>query len=103
MMKEVTHMKYLKIEDNKGYLYVDGSDWIPLDEITKDHILDLLDKALSDDFEMDEYEKEIIDNQTHKIIYKNIYEKFYDLHNKRTRFKDESETLFNSALAKYKQ
>ena len=95
-------MKYLKIEDNKGFLSVNGSDWIPLDEINKDHILALLDKALTDEFEMDEYDKDRIDNQTHQIIYKNIFEKFCDLHEKRTRFKDESESLFNSALEKYK-
>ena len=96
-------MKLLKIEDNKGYFSLDGEVWNPIDEINKEHLLSLLDLALTDDIEMDEFEKEKVGNQAHQIIYKNIFEKFRDLHKNRNRFKDESEALYKEAIEKYSQ
>ena len=101
MTKGGLHMKYLKIEGNKGYFTIDGTNWLPIDEIDKHHLLKLLDFALEKDFEMDEFESEKIGNQAHQIIYKNIFEKLNDLKNKKERFKDESEALYKNALEKY--
>ena len=58
---------------------------------------------MSDDFEMDVFDKEKIGNQAHQIIYKNISEKFSDLSKNRSRFKDESEALYREAIEKYSQ
>ncbi|MGO9138149.1 MAG: hypothetical protein ACLQBC_10845 [Syntrophales bacterium] len=96
-------MKFLKIEDNKGYFSLDGTTWNPIDEINKEHLLKLLDLSLSDDFEMDDFEKEKVGNQAHQIIYKNIFEKFSDVSKNRSRFKDESEVLYKAAIEKYSQ
>ena len=97
-------MKCLKIEDNKGYFTIDGTDWSPIDEINKYHLLKLLDLAIEeDDFEMDAFAAEELANQAHHIIYKNIHEKFTEIRKNRDRFKDESESLYKDAIAKYTQ
>lgn len=96
-------MKFLKIENNKGFYSVGAQSWKPIDEINKDDLFKLLDCALSDDFEMDSFCPEDIGNPAHRIIYKNIYEKLTDLNGKRDRFKDESETVYKEAIEKYSQ
>ncbi len=101
MKREGVRMRYLKIEDNKGYFTINGDDWSPIDEIDKQHLLRLVDFALSDGFEMDEFKSEDIGNQAHQIIYKNIFEKLNDLNGKSQRFKDESEALYKEAIEKY--
>ena len=67
-------MKYLKIENNKGFYRLDTSneDWIELDQINKDNLLSLLRFATKEDFEMDEFDDESMQNPAHNIIYKNI-------------------------------
>lgn len=96
-------MKFLKIEDNRGFFAVDGKTWNPIDQINKDQLLELMDRALSDGFEMDEFVKEKISNQAHQIIYKNIYEKFVELGKNKNRFKDDSEAIYKEAIEKYSQ
>lgn len=98
-------MKYLKIEENKGFFLKEeaaGPVWIELDQIGKDDLLSLLNKAIVDEFEMDLYNEELLANKAHQIIYKNFHEKFTDLLANKSRFKDESENLYKAALEKYK-
>lgn len=52
-------------------------------------------------FEMDSYDEESLKNPAHKIIYKNIYDKFDALIKKRVQFKDETCDLYRSAIEKY--
>jgi len=94
-------MKFLKIKDNKGYYLVGEDNWNLIDQINKEHLLKLLDHALSDDFEMDPFDKATLANQAHQIIYKNIYEKLNHLSDNKSRFKDESEALYKDAIEKY--
>lgn len=96
-------MKFLKIEDNKGFFSLDGKDWHSIDEINKKHLLKLMDICLDNEFEMDIFDENILRNQAHQIIYKNIYEKFNDLAQKKSRFKDESEALYKTAIEKYRK
>lgn len=106
MIEEQQLMKYLKIEDNKGFFMKENeqstTDWVQIDLITKDDLFFLLSKAVTEDFDMDEFKEDILSNKAHQIIYKNLYAKFFDLLSNKTRFKDESENLFNAALEKYK-
>ena len=99
-------MKYLKIEENKGFFIRKGEqsklEWIQIDLITKDDLLFLLNKAVVEDFEMDEFKEVILSNKAHQIIYRNLYEKFSELVLNKTRFKDESDSLYKTALEKYK-
>jgi len=93
-------MKLLKIENHQGY-YLKNEEYLPLDKINKDDLLELVDLALKDSVELDEYCKDDIKNQAHQIIYKSIYEKLTDLNGRKDEFKDESERLFLTEYEKY--
>jgi hypothetical protein len=96
-------MKYLKIENNKGLYRLDTTQdiWTDLDQINKEHLLDLLKFASTGEFEMDEYEDKLLQNPAHNIIYKNIYGKFSDFLKNKTRFQDSSESTYKQAIEKY--
>lgn len=96
-------MKYLKIEENKGYYRNGDDDWVELDSISKEYLLILLDKAITEDFEMDQYNLALIANKAHQIIYKNLFDKFSELLINKKRFKDECEQLYRPAIEKYKK
>jgi hypothetical protein len=97
-------MKYLKIENNKGFYRLDVTkqDWIELDQINKDNLLTLLKFASTDEFEMDDYEEQLLQNPAHNIIYKNIHGKFNDFLTNKTRFQDSVEAMYKTAIDKYK-
>lgn len=97
-------MKYLKIDNNKGYYLLDTAteNWIELDQINKEHLLILLKFASLEDFEMDEYKDELLQNPSHNIIYKNIYGKFIDFLDNKTRFQDSVEAMYKQTIDKYK-
>lgn len=104
MNEKITVMKYLKIEDNKGYfiqLKDSTTEWVEIDRINKDNLLYLLNSAVTDEFEMDIFDETKLANKAHQIIYKNIYEKFADLITMKTKFKDESESYYKEAFEKY--
>ncbi len=94
-------MRYLKIENNKVHYLNQDAKWKEIDTIDKNVLLHLLDKAIDDDFEMDEYNEESISNKAHQIIYKNIHEQFTNLLENKTRFSDESRQLYRDAFEKY--
>lgn len=84
-----------------GMYSIDGTNWICIDKINRDDLFKLLELAINSDFEMDAYDKDKIANPAHQIIYSNIYKKFKDLVENKSRFKDESESLYKSAIEKY--
>lgn len=96
-------MIYLRIENNKGLYRTEASteDWIELDQINKDDLLKLLDVATTEEFHMDEYKDELLQNPAHNIIYKNIYGKFSGLLSNKTRFQDSVNSMYKSAIDKY--
>jgi len=64
-------MKYLKIDDNKASFIKDKTQpkiWTEIDKIEKEDLMNLLDFATDDDFEMDEYNEDILANKAHQII-----------------------------------
>jgi hypothetical protein len=104
-MKEKTeHMKYLKIENNKGFFIKDKSlsdVWTEIDQIEKDDLLKLLDYASNDDFELEPYDESKLANKAHQIIYKHVSEKFTSFLSNKDRFKDEADNLYKEAIEKY--
>lgn len=100
-------MKYLYIENGQGFFSVSGleKDKQTIDKIQKEDLLRLLnlivDESAENGFEMDSYDEESLKNPAHKIIYKNIYDKFDVLIKKRVQFKDETCNLYKSAIEKY--
>ena len=65
-------MKYLKIDNNKGYYRFDTTveNWTDIEQINKEDLLILLKFASSEDFEMDEYKDELLQNPAHNYIQK---------------------------------
>jgi len=96
-------MTYLKIDDNKGYYRTEGTseEWVELDQISKDDLLKLIEKATTEEFVMDEYKDELLQNPAQNIIYKNIYGKFTELLSNKTRFQDSVNLMYKSAIDKY--
>lgn len=97
------HMKFLKIENNKAFYRINPSieDWTEIDQINKDHLLILLTSASDVEFDMDDYNEELLQNPAHNIIYKNIWGKFTEFLKNKTRFKDSVEAMYKQAIEKY--
>ena len=94
-------MKLLKIENNQGYFYVNDDEYLPMDKLTKDALLKLVDITLENDIEMDEYDENEIKHQAHQVIYKSVRNKLQNLNNRKQEFIDESERLFLVEYEKY--
>jgi hypothetical protein len=95
-------MKVLKIEDYKGFCLADESNYQPLDKLDKTILLNLVNLALTENFEIDKYDELLLKNEAHRIIYKSVSEKLNDLHQKREKFNDESDNVFIEEYEKYK-
>jgi len=96
-------MKLLKIDNACGHFRNSENTFDPIDRITKEDLLRIIDLTLSEDVEFDEYDEDILQNQAHQIIYKNILDKLIDLRNRKQEFQDESERLFLNAYEKYQE
>lgn len=95
-------MKALKIESHQGFFLTAEKNYTTVDKIDKDALLYLVNAALDDEFEIDQYDDENLKNQVHQIIYKSISEKLNALHQNRNQFRDESGRLFLDEYEKYK-
>lgn len=104
MKEKIKLMTYLKIQNNKGFYRIqDGNDnWIEIDKINKNDLLKLLQLAKLEDFEMQDYENDLLQNPAHNIIYKNIHNKFSEVLNNNVRFQDSSSRMYKAALEKYR-
>jgi hypothetical protein len=103
-MRGVRAMKILKIENSNGFFLVaEDNTWKAIDEIDKDGLMSLLDLFLEDDVEMDVVEEDNLSNQAHLIIYKSIFEKLSSLKESKSKFKDESEREYLSAIQEYSE
>ena len=94
-------MKCLTIENGKGFFSIDGETKTPLDMVTKDDLLTLLNFIIESEAEMDPYDEAALSHAAHKIIYRNLFEKFKELEKNKARFKDESTSLYRTAIEKY--
>lgn len=93
-------MKYLKIENDKGF-YWDGENYQEIDKINKEGLLVLLNAAEKDEFELDDYNEDILANKAHQIIYENIYSKFEQFLDDKEQFKTQVDRLYSEAINKY--
>ncbi len=95
-----SNMKYLKIEDDKGF-YWDGNEYLEIDKIDKDGLLVLLNAAETDEFELDAYDEALLGNKAHQVIYENIHSKFRQFLGDKNQFKTEVDSLYHDAIGKY--
>ena len=95
-------MKLLKIDNNLGH-FLDGSgEFQPIDRITKEDLLSLVNLTLNEEVEFDEYDEKKIKNPAHQIVYKSIHEKLLGLKDRKQEFIDESERLYLAEYERYK-
>ena len=93
-------MKYLEIKDNKGY-YRNDTGMVEIDQINKDDLLKLIDHAEGNDFEMDAYNENQLQNKAHQIIYQSIYSKLNDFLTDKEQFNREVDALYSKAVGFY--
>ena len=96
-------MKLLEIKDSLGYYLDEKGVFAPVDKITKEDLLRLVDLTLSGEVEFDKYADEAIKNQAHRIIYKSIFDKLRGLSGRKQEFTDESERLYLSQYERYRE
>jgi hypothetical protein len=96
-------MKLLKIEDSLGHFLGADNAFTPIDRITKEDLLRLVDLTLTKEVEFDEYDSVAIKNQAHQILYRSIYEKLRGLRDRKEAFTDESERLYLQEYEKYRR
>lgn len=96
-------MQLLKIEDKKGAFLGESDDFVSIEKINKEHLLRLVDLALTQEVTFDEFDAEALPNRAHQIVYENVYNKLLDLSEKRDAFVDGSERLFLEDYNQYKQ
>jgi len=95
-------MKLLSIENNLGLYLGESGQYNPVDKITKEDLLRLVNLTLREDVLFDEYDENAIKNQAHQIVYKSIFEKLRGLRDRKQEFIDESERLYLKDYEKYR-
>lgn len=93
-------MKYLEIKDNLGF-YTINNEEKTIDKINRNDLLALIDLALGDNFEMDPYDSNKLQNKAHQIIYENIYKKINSLISDKEQFKRKADSMYKNAINKY--
>ena len=96
-------MKLLSIDSNAGFYLDDSGQYSPIDKITKEDLLRLVDLTLQADVEFDAYDENAIKNQAHQIVYKSVFEKLRGLKGRKKEFVDESERLYLKEYEKYRE
>lgn len=95
-------MKLLKTDGTQGYFVNESGEFKPVDKITKEDLLRLVNHTLEGPVELDEYSDDTVKNEAHRIIYKNVFEKLRGLQERREEFIDQSARLFLSDYEKYR-
>lgn len=96
-------MIYLKIENNVGKFYKDGT-YKTIDKMAYDDLWRLANSVMTDDdFQMNVYDEALLPNKAHRIIYKHVYELLISLQERKEQYKNESELMYKTAYDAYKQ
>lgn len=101
MSNEGRVMKLLKIDNNCGHFLAESGAYEPVDKLSKDELLRLVELALREDVDFDEFDESTIQNQAHQIIYRSVFDKLSELAGRRQEFTDESERLYLQDYEKY--
>ena len=96
-------MKLLSIENNLGFYLGETGQYKPVDKITKEDLLRLVNLTLQEDVEFDAYDDTAIKNQAHQIVYKSVFEKLRGLKDRKKEFVDESERLYLKEYERYRE
>lgn len=94
-------MKLLKIESNCGHFLTKTGTYEPIDKLTKDDLLRMVNAVLNDSVEFEAFDEELIKNQAHQVIYKSIYDNLQTLVGRKDEFVDESERMYLDDYKRY--
>jgi len=95
-------MRILKIEDGNGHFSVNGEDFVSIDKLDKESLLNLVKLALKSEIEMDDYDSEALRNEAHRIIYRSVHKKLQELVARKNEFFDKAEREFYEIYEHYK-
>jgi len=97
-------MKLLKVDNSCGHFLLENGSYLPIDKISKEHLLRLVNLALSEEVvEFDEYDEALIQNQAHQVIYRSLFRKLLSLKERKQEFIDESARLYLEDYEKYRE
>lgn len=92
----------LKVENQTGQFWrTSASDWVSIDQIDKDGLMDLVELALTGEVQIERFDEEKLANPAQRIIYKSISEKLQGLNLQRNKFRDERDRTYLEAIRKY--
>ena len=96
-------MKILRIINGKGEFSINGDGYKPIDEITKDDLLEILKIIIkADDIEFDEItDKNKVNNVAQNIVYSQLLLKIKELKERKQSIIDDVDSEFKDAIAKY--
>lgn len=96
-------MKLLKIENSGGHFRLQDGGYSPIDKISKDELLWLVNATLCEEkIEFDDYDESTIQNHAHQVIYRSVVRKLRSLRERKQEFADESARLYLEDYEKYK-
>jgi len=95
-------MRILKIEGGNGHFCANGEEFVSIDKLDKDSLLKLVELALTQEVEMDDYDSETLKNEAHRIIYRSVHKKLQELVARKDEFFDKSEREFYEIYENYK-
>lgn len=96
-------MTLLRIVSGKGEFSINGKDYKPIDEISKEDIFQIIEIVITQpgtDFEEISDERRI-EHVAQNIVYTNLFNKLKELNARRQSIIDESKAEFADAVAKY--
>lgn len=97
-------MKILKIDSHKAKYSLDGVNYNPIVNISKEDLKKIVDYIMdNDDTELDCYNEaeNKIDNKAESIIYSDLYIKLYDLIQKKAEILEKVNSKFSILIEKY--
>ena len=95
-------MKLLKIDESQGFFLDEKGEYVTVDKISKEDLLRLVNRILTEDSELDDYDPGLISNQAHQIIYQSIHSKLSELAERKDEFLDQSDRLYLQDYERYK-
>lgn len=96
-------MKLLKIENYCGHYLAENGSYEPIDKISKEDLLRLVNATLDkDEVIFDEYDEALVKNHAHQVIYKSVVRKLSSLKERRQEFTDEAARLYLEDYERYK-
>ena len=96
-------MKLLKINNGIGEYYsVEKHSYFPIDSISKDGILKMIEYIMeNEDAELDEYKEDEIKNKVQQIVYQDLFNQLDSVLEEKPNILAEIKSKYSAAVEKY--